>query len=74
MHQELLLPCAQKYNTITGHNLQGLPLDRIVVRSWSYKFPNWVYDVLSRVGTFKGFFFCQKLGNAKYLHVDLKLS
>ena len=33
----------------TGHKLQGMSLDNLVVNSWGYKFENWVYVVLSRV-------------------------
>ena len=44
----------------TGHTLQGVSLNRIVVRFWSYTFPNWVYVALSRVRTFEGLFICEK--------------
>ena len=33
----------------TGHKLQGMSLDNLVVNSWGYAFENWVYVVLSRV-------------------------
>ena len=33
----------------TGHKLQGMSKDIIVVNSWNYRCPNWVYVVLSRV-------------------------
>ena len=35
----------------TGHKLQGMSLDNLVVNSWAYRFENWVYVVLSRVRT-----------------------
>ena len=38
----------------TGHKLQGSSLDSIFVHSWSYR-TNWVYVVMSRVRTRKGF-------------------
>ena len=44
----------------TGHKLQGVSLNRKVVRSWSYTFTNWVYVALSRVRTFEGLFICEK--------------
>ena len=49
----------------TGHTLQGVSLNRIVVRFWSYTFPNWVYVALSRVRTFEGLFICEKLDEMK---------
>ena len=57
----------------TVHKLQGVSLDRMVVRSWSYKFPNWVYVVLSRVRTLDGLFICKKLDENKTFEVDPKL-
>ena len=38
----------------TGHKLQGVPLDNLVVNSWNYSTPNWVYVVLSRVRKLAG--------------------
>ena len=57
----------------TGHKLQGVSLNRMVVRSWSYTFPNWIYVVLSRVRKFEGLFICEKLDETKRLDVDPKL-
>ena len=54
----------------TGHKLQGVSLNRMVVRSWSYTFPNWMYVALSRVKTFEGLFICIKLDDTKRFHVD----
>ena len=45
----------------------------MVVRSWSYTFPNWVYVDFSRVKTFEGLFICEKLDETKRFHVDHKL-
>ena len=48
----------------TGHTLQGVSLNRIVLGSWSYQFPNGVY-VASRVRAFKGLFICKKMDDMK---------
>jgi len=40
----------------TGHKLQGMSKDIIVVNSWNYRCPNWVYVVLSRVRTLAGLY------------------
>ena len=56
-----------------GHKLHGVSLNRMVVRSWSYIFPNWVYVALSRVRTFEGLFICEKIDESKKFHVDPKL-
>ena len=41
----------------TGHKLQGVSLDDLVVNSWNYSCPNWVYVILSRVRTLAGLVF-----------------
>ena len=38
----------------TGHKLQGVSLDNLVINSWNYSCPNWVYVVLSRVRKLTG--------------------
>ena len=38
----------------TGHKLQGVSLDNLVVNSWNYSTANWVYVVLSRVRKLTG--------------------
>ena len=45
----------------TGHKLQGISLNQMVVRSWNYSTPNWIYVVLSRVRTLEGLYICDKL-------------
>ena len=40
----------------TGHKLQGMSKNTLIVNNWDYKFVNWVYVVLSRVRTRKGLF------------------
>ena len=44
----------------TGHKLQGMSKDNLIIVSWSWK-PNWVYVVLSRVRTLKGLFLLKPL-------------
>ena len=58
---------------ITVHKLQGVSLDRMVDRSWRYRFPNWVYVALSRVRTLDVLFICKKLDENKTFEVDQKL-
>jgi hypothetical protein len=45
----------------TGHKLQGMSKDNIIVTSWNYRTRNWVYVVLSRVRTLGGLHLLQKL-------------
>ena len=45
----------------TGHKLQGMSKDALIVNSWGYGFENWVYVVLSRVRTRSGLFLNKKL-------------
>ena len=45
----------------TGHKLQGVSLDNLVVNSWNYSSPNWVYVVLSRVRKMVGLVLNTKL-------------
>ena len=39
----------------TGHKLQGMSKDKLIVPSWTMV-PNWIYVVLSRVRSLKGLF------------------
>ena len=48
-----------QFNTIdniatTGHKLQGVSLDNLVINTWNYGCPNWVYVALSRVRKLAG--------------------
>ena len=62
-----VVQCTVNSNITTiGHKLQGVSLNQMVVRSWNYSTPNWIYIVLSRVRTLKGLYICQKL---KYTQV-----
>ena len=45
----------------TGHKLQGQTKKALVVGSWFYGCPNWVYVVISRVKTLSGLFITEKL-------------
>jgi hypothetical protein len=53
----------------TGHKLQGMSKDFLIVHSWNYTFPNWVYVVLSRVRSLNGLFLCEKLTQKNHLNV-----
>ncbi len=44
----------------TGHKLQGMSKDKLIVVSWSF-IPNWIYVVLSRVRTLKELFILKPL-------------
>ena len=52
-------------DAITGHKLQGLTKDRLIVYSWN-KSTNWIYVVLSRVRTLSGLYLVQSL-TLKYI-------
>ena len=45
---------------ISGHKLQGLTKDNLIVYSWN-RSTSWIYVVLSRVRTLKGLFLMKKL-------------
>ena len=57
----------------TGHKLQGMSKDALIVNSWGYGFENWVYVVLSRVRTRSGLFLNKKLDKKKKFRVPEKL-
>ena len=57
----------------TGHKLQGATLLNLVVKSWDYSIPNWIYVVLSRVRTLKGLVFCKKLDENRVYACDPSL-
>ena len=57
----------------TGHKLQGMSKDALIVNSWGYGFENWVYVVLSRVRTRSGLFLNKKLDLIKKFRVPEKL-
>jgi hypothetical protein len=45
----------------TGHKLQGMSISQLIVQSWCYRTPNWIYTVLSRVRSFDGLFLVEPL-------------
>ena len=47
-------------DAITGHKLQGLTKDNLIVYSWN-RSTNWIYVVLSRVRTLNGLFLMKPL-------------
>eukprot|EP00985_Skeletonema_marinoi_P020429 scaffold12160_cov75-Skeletonema_marinoi.AAC.1 len=44
----------------TGHKLQGMSKNTLIVNNWDYKCANWVCVVLSRVRTRKGLIFSER--------------
>jgi len=57
----------------TGHKLQGMSKDKLIVVSWNYGIPNWVYVVLSRVRTLEGLYLCTPLDLKKQFKVSEEL-
>ena len=57
----------------TGHKLQGMPKDTLIVNNWDYRCANWVYVVLSRVRTRKGLFIMRPLDTEKDFSVPQRL-
>ena len=57
----------------TGHKLQGMTKDVLIVDCWNYKFANWVYLVLSRVCTLDGLFLYRPLDLDKPFTVPASL-
>ena len=47
-------------DAITGHKLQGLTKDNLIVYSWN-KLTEWIYVVLSRVKTLNGLYLIRRL-------------
>ena len=45
----------------TGHKLQGMSKDILIVNDWNYRCVNWVYVVLSRVRTLAGLYLMKPL-------------
>lgn len=56
----------------TGHKLQGMSKDMLIVNSWNYK-TNWVYVVLSRVRTRKGLYLRKPLDEHRNFNVPEQL-
>ena len=60
-------------NATTGHKLQGMSKDVLVVNNWDYRCPNWIYVVLSRVRTIQGLFLLKRLRVDHEFHADKDL-
>lgn len=45
----------------TGHKLQGMSKNKLVIVDWDLKFANWIYVVLSRVRTLQGLYLLKPL-------------
>ena len=57
----------------TGHKLQGRTMNSLVVNSWGYRYPHWVYVVLSRVTTLKGLILNEKLDEDRNYEANQEL-
>ena len=57
----------------TGHKMQGMSKDIIIVNSWNYRCANWVYVVLSRVRTLAGLYLMQPLDLERSFNVPESL-
>ena len=58
----------------TGHKLQGVTLDELVVTRWDYGVPNWVYVVISRLTTSDGLIILELLDDdIERFQCDIKL-
>ena len=62
----------------TGHKLQGSSKSELIVESWNYTTPGWIYAVISRVRKLGGLFLRRKLDYKQFkknydkTHRDLK--
>ncbi len=57
----------------TGHELQGISNDVLIVNSWNCSFSKWIYVVLSRACTLSGLYLCIPLDLNKPFRVPEKL-
>ena len=57
----------------TGHKLQGMSKDVLVVNDWNYRCANWVYVVLSRVRTKAGLYLMKALDVERRFNVPQSL-
>ncbi len=56
---------ANKNDASTGHKLQGMSKDVIIVTSWLPGFKNWEYVVLSRAHTLSGLYLVKPINMNK---------
>ena len=57
----------------TGHKLQGMSKDVLIVNDWNYRCANWVYVVLSRVRTKAGLYLLKPLDLDRSFNVPQSL-
>ena len=57
----------------TGHKLQGMSKDVVIVNDWNYRCVNWVYVVLSRVRTLAGLYLMKPLDLERSFNVPESL-
>ena len=57
----------------TGHKLQGMTKNKLVVSSWMYSVRNWVYVVLSCVQKLDRLYLLKTLNTHQHYDVDKKL-
>ena len=57
----------------TGHKLQGMSKDNLIIVSWNHSTRNWVHVVLSRARKLSGLFLCKKLDETKDFQMDPRL-
>ena len=57
----------------TGHKLQGMSKDSLIVTDWNYQCANWIYVVLSRVRTRSGLYLAKPLNMEKEFNVPASL-
>jgi hypothetical protein len=57
----------------TGHKLQGMSKDILIVNDWNYRCVNWVYVVLSRVRTLAGLYLMKPLDLERSFNVPQNL-
>ena len=57
----------------TGHKLQGMSKDVLIVNDWNYRCTNWVYVVLSRVRTLAGLYLMKPLDLERSFNVPESL-
>ena len=57
----------------TGHKLQGSTLNTLVVNSWTFSVPHWIYVVLSRVRALNSLVLNEKLNEHKNYSANSEL-
>ena len=57
----------------TGHKLQGMSKDILIVNDWNYRCVNWIYVVLSRVRTLAGLYLMKPLDLERSFNVPQNL-